>query len=100
MRIVNQEKGDSILFLKLSHELHLMLMYILKGKGIYGAFLSIETNRYSLHYSDIVHRTFLVKIGKRNVPAFFVYIDRRNGRRNFLNKRQTVFQIFFIRSVY
>lgn len=99
MGIINQKKSNSMLFLKLSHKLHLMLMYILEGKGIYGTFLSVKAYRYSLHYTDVVHRTFLVEISKRNVSAFFVNVDRRNRRRNFLNKRKTVLQIFFIRSV-
>ena len=61
--IINEKKGNPPLFFEVLHKFHLMLMDILKCKTIHGAFLGIEADRNSLHRTDIVYCTFLVKIG-------------------------------------
>ena len=45
MGVIDQEKGDSLLFLKLPHKFHLMFMNILKGKSVFRAFFRIEAGR-------------------------------------------------------
>ncbi len=96
VRIVDQEKGDPFLFLKLPHKLYLVFMDILKRKGIRRALLCIEADRDSLYHANVVHRTFLVEISKRDMPARLVDIDGGDGGRHLLDQRQPVFQIFFI----
>ena len=96
MGVIDQEKGDSLLFLKLPHKFHLMFMNILKGKSIRRTLFGIKTDRNSLYRTDIVHRALLVKISQGNVPAFLVYVDGGNRRGHLLDQCQPVFQIFFI----
>ena len=95
----NQYKGDPLLKFKLFHELHLMFMDIGQRKGIRMTFLSIKTHRDSLHCPDIIHGTFLVKVGKGNMPGILINIDGGNRGRNLLNQCQPMLGIFFIGSV-
>lgn len=96
---INQEKSNSILCLELLHEVHLMLMDILKGKRIGTAFLGIKTHRNSLYYADIIYRTFFFKICQRNMSGFLINADRCNRRRNLLHQCQMIFLIGFICAV-
>lgn len=41
------------------HELHLMGMDILQGKGVHRTFLGIKTDRNALYDTDIVYGTLL-----------------------------------------
>ena len=50
-------------------------------------------------FGNIIYRTLLVKISKRNMPVFFVNPNRRNWCRYFLYQRQPFLQISFICSV-
>ena len=63
-------------------------MNILQGKIICAALLCVKTHWNSLDSPNIVHRTFLVKIGQGNVTAVLVNAHRRNGGGHFLNQRQ------------
>ena len=76
-----------------------MLMNVLQRKRIRTAFLCVKTDRNPLNDTDIVDRTFLVKVGKRNVMRLFIDLNRRNRRRYFLYQRKAVFKIFLIRTV-
>ena len=77
-----------------------MPVNVLQGKGILGTFLCIETDRNALYNSDIVYRTFLVKICQRDVPVLLVDFDRRNRGRDLLDQCQITFQIFsFVRLI-
>ena len=53
MAVKYQEKGDTPLFLELMHELHLMGMDILQGKGVHRTFLGIKADRNALYDTDI-----------------------------------------------
>ena len=55
-----------------------MLMYILQRECIRPALFRIKADWDTLYGPDIIYRTFLVKIGQRNVPGLFVYFNRRN----------------------
>ena len=59
MAVKYQEKGDPPLFLELMHELHLMGMDILQGKGVHCTFLGIKADRNALYDTDIVYGTLL-----------------------------------------
>ena len=65
---INEKKSHALLLLKLLHEVNLMLMDILKGKTVYGAFLGIKTDRNPLNHPDIVHSTLLLKVGEGDMP--------------------------------
>ena len=99
MRIVDQKKSNTLLFFKPIHKRYLMPVNVLQGKGILGTFLCIEADRNALYNSDIVYRTFLVKICQRDMPVLLVDFDRRNRGRDLLDQCQITFQIFFIRAV-
>ena len=73
-------------------------MYILKWEGIYITLFRIKTDRDSLHCSDIVYRTFLVKICQRDVPVLLVDFDRRNRGRD-LNARLLSRYFSFVRLI-
>ena len=100
MRIVNQEKGDTFLPLKLFHKSHLMFVNILECKRIHGTFFGVKTYRNALYGADIIDGTFLFKISERDVSALLIDSNRRDWSRNLLNERKSVLQIFFIGAVY
>ena len=99
MGVINQKKSDSSLFFEFLHESHLMFMNILQGKSIHGTFLCIEAYGNSLHRTDIVYRTFLLKVGQRNLAMFPVHLNRSNGCGHLLNQRKTGIGILIICSV-
>ena len=84
--IINQKESNSLLFLKLSHEFNLMLVDILERKGICRTLLGIEADRNALDYPDIIHRTLLIEVGERDMPAFLVDSNRGNRGRHFLDQ--------------
>ena len=93
---IKNNKGNSSLFFKGFHKIHLMLMDVLKGECGRDTFLCIKADRNPLDCPNIVYRTFLVKIGQSDVTAFFINVDGFNGRRNFLNQSQPAVPVFFI----
>ena len=96
VRVVDQKKGNPLLFLEHSHKFYLMLMNILHGKCMSITFFCIKTHRDSLYDANIVYRTFLVKICKGNMSGFLVYRNWFNGCGNLLNQSHMFFHIFFI----
>ena len=62
MAVKDQEKGNPPLFLELMHELHLMRMNILQGKGVHRTFLGIKADRNALYDTDIVYGLSLIHI--------------------------------------
>ena len=74
-------------------------MNILKVKAVYCALFRIKANRNPLYHTDIIHCTFLFKISQRDMSGCLVNRNRRDRRWYLLNQCQTVFLIFFIRSV-
>ena len=74
MCIKNYQKRNTALSLELFHKTYLMFMDILKAERVRITLLGIKTHRDPLHSSDIIHRTFLVKIRQRNMAFFFIYL--------------------------
>ena len=89
MAVKYQEKGDPPLFLELMHELHLMGMDILQGKGVHRTFLGIKTDRNALYDTDIVYGTLLFEKGQGDLAALLIHFDRGNGGGDLLNQGQT-----------
>ena len=89
------KEAYTVLSLEILHEPYLMLMNVTHCKCISGTFLCIEADRNALYNSDIVYRTFLVKICQRDVPVLLVDFDRRNRGRDLLDQCQIAFLIFF-----
>lgn len=73
-----------------------MRMDILQGKGIRRTFLGVEAHRYPLDDADIVHGALLVKVGEGDMAVLLIDLDRRDGRGDFLDQGQILFQIIFI----
>lgn len=96
---VDQKKTHPSLLFKIPHKCNLMVMYILKRKGIRCTLLGIKAYRNSLNCSNIIHRTFLIKIGQRYMTVFFIKLHRFNGSWNLLYQRQILFPISFIGQV-
>ena len=94
--IENNQKSHPALLLKLLHKLHLVLMDILQAEGIPVALLGVKAYGNPLHRPDIVHRTFLVKIGQGDMPVFLIYFYRRYGRGHLLYQGQSFFSVLFI----
>src|SRR5699024_6468039 len=90
---VQDQKSQPLLLFKILHKGYLMLMDILKRKYICIALLCIKTYRYSLNSPDIVHRTFIFKIGQGNMPAFLINLYRGDRSGNLLDKRQFFFPV-------
>ena len=84
-KIYNYE-GDTVLFLKFTHEFNLMFMDVLNWKCICCTFFCIKTYRNSLNNTNIVNRTFLVKICQCNMSCALVYINWFYGCWNLLDK--------------
>ena len=82
----NVMKGDTVLFLKFTHEFNLMFMDVLNWKCICCTFFCIKTYRNSLNNTNIVNRTFLVKICQCNMSCALVYINWFYGCWNLLDK--------------
>ena len=99
MAVKDQEKGDTPLFLELMHELHLMGMDILQGKGVHRTFLGVKTHRNALYRADIVHGTLLFEKGQGDLAALLIHFDRGNGGGDLLDQRQPGLGIFFIGAV-
>ena len=92
----NNQKGNSLLPLKILHKFHLMLMNVLKRKGVAVTLLGSEADRDALNCPDVIHRTFLIEICQRNMAALLINFDRRNRRRTLLNQREPLLSVFFI----
>ena len=97
-KIYNYE-GDSVLFLKFTHEFNLMFMDVLNWKCIRCTFFCIKTYRNPLNDTNIVNRTFLLKVCKTNLSCFFIYFYRGNRCWNFLYKSKLLLKIFLICAV-
>ena len=84
----NKKKCDPILSLEIFHELHLVLMNILKRKCIFRTLFRVEADRNPLHSPDIIDGALLIEVGERYMPCLLVDLDRRDRRRYLLNDRQ------------
>ena len=74
-------------------------MYIGKGKRVGITFFCIKAYWDSLYCSNIIDRTALVKIGQRDLAVILVHSYRSDRCRDFLNERQSLLLIAFIRPV-
>ena len=74
-------------------------MDIVQWKGIHTALFCVKTYGNSLYCSNIIDRTALVKIGQRDLAVIFVHSYRSDRCRDFLNERQSLLLIAFIRPV-
>ena len=97
--VINYDKGNSVLFLKIFDECDLMLMDIVKRKGIGITFLGIEADRNPLYSSDIIYGTALVEIRQRDMTVFFVHSYRCDRCGNLLDQGKPLIQIAFIGTV-
>ncbi len=97
---MNKQERKPLLFLKLLHELYLVGMNIPNGKSRLARFLRVETNRYPLNNTHIIHRAFLAEIGLVDGACGIVYGNGRYRRGKFLNQRKTLFPICLIRQVH
>ena len=100
MAILNiLKEGDPTLLFEMTHEIHLMFMYILKGVSIGGAFFGIKANGKSLYNTNIIYGTLLIKIGQSNMTVFLVNFQRRNRCWYLLDQCQLALCIFFVGSI-
>ena len=82
--------------LKILHKPQLMLVDILEGQVLLRRFLGVKAYGNPLHHAHIVYSTVLVEICQRNGAAFVVHLHRCNGRRDFLEQRQSLFPVGFV----
>ena len=92
---MQQQEGDPLLLLKISHEAHLVFMDVRQGKCVCRAFLCVEADRDALHHAQVVDRALLVKIGQSDMARLFLNVDGRDRRRNLLNQGKPLFPIVF-----
>ena len=71
-------------------------MNILQRKCVCITFLRIKAYRNPLYRSNVVNSTSLIKICQSDMTMLLINPNRSDWRRNFLNQRQSLFQITFI----
>ena len=60
-----------------------------------GTLLRIKADRDPLDCPNIIHRTFLFKIGQSDMAVFLVDPDGRDRRRDFLDQCQPFLSVLF-----
>ena len=96
---IQKEEGNPALMFKFFHEKDLMLMDILQGKGIRGAFLGIEADRDALDCADVIHRALLVEIRFFDQTGLLIKFQGSDRGGDLLDQGQAVLLIFFIGAV-
>ena len=87
----DQKKGNAHLFFKVLHKDYLMLMDILKRKGVCVTFFCVKTDRDPLHCANVIDGTLLIKIRQRNMSGCLININGSDWSRDFLDQSQSVF---------
>ena len=74
-------------------------MDVLERKRVHCTFLGIETDGNSLYTSYIIDRTFLIEIGKCDMPGFLIDLHWRDRCRDLLDQGKPVLSVLFICTV-
>ena len=85
---MQDDKGNAALLLEFLHKPDLVFVDVLKRKCLYCTFLCVKADRDTLYGTDIVHCTFLIKVGQSDMAGRLFDGDGSDGGRDFLNQGQ------------